>query len=231
MPMQQKPPKDRGARSSQAAYAIIKSQILNSELAPGSQITEQALAQALNMSRTPVREAVVRLEQEGLLTIVPRHGVQISSLSPSDMREIYEILLSLEPTAVELLTLRRPGPDMLAPLIEACDHMEAALKNDPPDMRAWIEADAAFHNQLLMMCGNKRLMAMALTVSEQAHRARMFTLPFRPAPHQSTVEHREVLEAMKKGDARLARTLYEHHRRRGGQAMMDLIERHSLRYL
>jgi len=222
---------DRGGRSSQTAYATIKAKILNSELAPGSQVTEQALAEELGMSRTPVREAAIRLQEEGLLAIVPRHGVQISSLLPSDMREIYEILLSLEPTAVELLTLRQPGPDVLAPLIAACDRMEEALNTEPPKMKVWAEADAEFHGLLTAMCGNKRLAAMVMTVSEQAHRARMFTLPLRPIPHQSTEEHRRVLEAILRGDARLARALYEYHRRRGAQAMMDLIERHDLRHL
>ena len=230
-PMRSNVVSDRGTRSSQAAYAIIKSKILNRDLAPGSQITELALARELDMSRTPVREAAVRLEQAGLLTIVPRHGVQISSLSPSDMREIYEVLLSLEPTAVELFTSRQPGPDVLAPVIEACDRMEKALRTNPPEMKAWIEADADFHSLLVTMCGNNRLRAMVMAVSEQAHRARMFTLPLRPVPHQSTAEHRAVLEAILKGDARLARNLYENHRRRGAQAMMDLIERHGLRHL
>ena len=183
------------------------------------------------MSRTPVREAAVRLEQEGLLTIVPRHGVQISSLSPSDMREIYEVLLSLEPTAVELFTSQQPGPHALAPIVEACERMERALRKSPPDMKEWILADAAFHSLLVTMCGNRRLTAMVMTVSGQAHRARMFTLPLRPIPHQSTSEHRSVLEAVMKGDAHLARKLYENHRRRGAQAMMDLIEHHGLRHL
>jgi DNA-binding GntR family transcriptional regulator len=57
-----------------------------------------------------VREALVRLEQEGLLEIVPRHGARISALSPADMREIYEVLTSLEPTAAELLARRKPAP-------------------------------------------------------------------------------------------------------------------------
>src|SRR3954469_6790368 len=90
-------------RSTEIAYLQIKQKILDNEYQPGSQVLEQDIAAALGLSRTPVREALVRLQQDGLLEIVPRHGVRISVLSPADMREIYEVLTTLEPAAVELV--------------------------------------------------------------------------------------------------------------------------------
>src|ERR1700692_4786334 len=114
-----------GQRFTEYAYRLIKRKILDNEFPPGAQILEQDIAAELNISRTPVREAFVRLKQDGLLEIVPRHGVRISTLSPDDMREIYEVLMSLEPTAVELLARRKPSDVDLAPLIAACDAMEA----------------------------------------------------------------------------------------------------------
>src|SRR5690606_22028140 len=132
-------------------------------------------------SRTPVREAFVRLQQEGLLEIVPRHGARIAALSPADMREIYDVLMSLEPTAAELLAARQPDRAELSSLIASCDAMEAALKGTP-DLQAWAMADETFHLSLARLCGNRRLAGMIMQVWDQAHRARMFTLSLRPLP-------------------------------------------------
>lgn len=224
-------PDEREARSTEAAYASIKARILDSDLPPGSHVLEQTLAKELGMSRTPIREALVRLQQEGMLQIVPRHGVRISTLAPSDMRDIYQVLVSLEPTAIELLTLRRPTREDLATLLTACDNMERALASTPPDLRAWAAADELFHTDLALRCGNRRLAAMIMTVWEQAHRARMFTLLLRQVPHRSTAEHRTVVEAILEGDPQNARKLYEAHRRRGGEELMAIIERHGLQRL
>lgn len=217
-------------RSAETAYARLKQQILDNHYPPGAQILESEITAELNASRTPVREAFVRLEQEGLLEIVPRHGVRISALSPDDMREIYEVLMSLEPTAVELLAARKPGRAELASLIEACDAMEAALQGEP-DLRAWAAADEAFHLNLARLCGNKRLAAMIMTVWEQAHRARMFTLTLRPLPVKSTAEHRAVVEAILAGDGVRAREIYHAHRKRGGNELTAIIERHGIQRL
>lgn len=222
-------PDDR--RSTTSAYAIIKARILDSAFAPGSQVLEQEIAAALGMSRTPVREALVRLQQEGLLEIVPRHGVRISALSPVDMREIYEILMSLEPTAVELLARRRPDRRDIACLVEACDEMEAALAATMPDLAAWAAADEKFHVNLAKLCGNGRLAAMIMMVWDQAHRARMFTLTLRPLPVTSTAEHRAVVDAILAGDVERARDLYFAHRKRGGSELTAIIERHGLQRL
>jgi DNA-binding GntR family transcriptional regulator len=218
-------------RSSDAAYLSIKAKILDSEYAPGSQVLEQEIADALSLSRTPVREALVRLQHEGLLTITPRHGVRISALSPSDMREIYEVLLSLEPTAVELLARRRPSPEEISPLIDASTAMERALSGPAPDLAAWAVADERYHLGLASLCGNGRIAAMIMTVWDQAHRARMFTLRMREPPHRSTQEHRAVVNAILAGDIPAARSLYEAHRRRGGEELMAIIERHGLQRL
>ncbi len=225
------PPDGPELRSSDAAYASIKARILDSVYAPGSQVLEQEIADALNLSRTPVREALVRLQHEGLLTIIPRHGVRISVLSPSDMREIYEVLLSLEPTAVELLARRRPSEEEIAPLIEASAAMESALAGPNPDLARWAAADEQYHLGLARLCGNGRLAAMIMAVWDQAHRARMFTLRMREPPHRSTQEHRAVVEAILAGDVPTARSLYEAHRRRGGEELMAIIERHGLQRL
>jgi DNA-binding GntR family transcriptional regulator len=218
-------------RSTETIYAGLKQLILDNKYPPGAQILESEITAAFNSSRTPVREAFVRLQQEGLLAIVPRHGVRISALSPTDMREIYEILMSLEPTAIELLVARKPDRAEIASLVQACDAMERSLKGRNPDLQAWATADEAFHMSLAHLCGNKRLAAMIMTVWDQAHRARMFTLPLRPVPLKSTAEHRTVVETILAGDGERARSLYLAHRKRGGQELLSIIERHGIQRL
>lgn len=213
------------------AHAAIRRRILDADWAPGASVLEGEIALELGLSRTPVREALVRLQQEGLVEIVPRHGMRVSALSPADMREIYQVLTSLEPTAAELLAERRPSRAELAPLHDACEAMAASLRGPAPDLRAWAAADEDFHAGLARLCGNRRLAAMIMTVWDQAHRARMFTLPLRPLPRISTDEHRAVLEAIAAGEPARAAALYVAHRRRGGAELMAIIEKHGFRQL
>jgi DNA-binding GntR family transcriptional regulator len=222
-------PARAGERSTEVAYQWLRQRILDNEYAPGTQILEQALADQIGISRTPVREALIELQQDGLVEIVPRHGVRILPLSPDDMREIYAILTNLEPMAAEELALRRPSPALIAPLVEACDAMEAAVAS--ADRAAWAKADEKFHLALLELCGNRRLTGIVMAMWDQAHRARMFTLKLRPLPVESTREHRAALEAILAGDAVKAREIYRAHRQRGGDELMKLIERYGLNNL
>src|SRR4051812_30542921 len=91
------------------AYDTIKRQIMDNELGPGEQVLERDLALRLGVSRTPVHEALIRLESEGLVEVLPRHGMRVLPVSPEDMLQIYEILTSLESTAAELLAELRPA--------------------------------------------------------------------------------------------------------------------------
>jgi DNA-binding GntR family transcriptional regulator len=216
-------------RSTAVAYQWLRQRILDNDFAPGTQILEQSLADQIGISRTPVREALIQLQQDGLVEIVPRHGVRILPLSPDDMREIYAILTNLEPMAAEELARRQPSAAVMAPLVEACDAMEAAVAAGDRD--AWAKADEKFHLALLDLCGNRRLAGIVMTMWDQAHRARMFTLKLRPLPVDSTREHRAALDAILAGDADRARDLYRAHRARGGRELIALIERYGLNRL
>ena len=98
-----------------AAYEQIRQRILDNAWPPGHRALEQEVALALGMSRTPVREALMRLQGEGLVEVVPRHGMRVLPVSPTDMREIYEILTALECMAAELVARKKPTDSDLAP--------------------------------------------------------------------------------------------------------------------
>ncbi len=188
-----------GASLVDAAYAQIRQRILDNVWPPGHRALEQEVALALGMSRTPVREALMRLRNEGLVEVIPRHGMRVLPVSPSDMREIYEILTALECMAAELLARRRPSDAELKPLVDATKAMDKALKTQ--DLDAWAAADERFHAHFIELAGNRQLQATVLNYWDRAHRARMFSLRLRPKPADSTREHRQMVERLRAGDA------------------------------
>ena len=211
------------------AYRTIKTRILENRYQPGHQILEQQLADDLGMSRTPVREALIRLHDEGLVELIPRRGMRIVPLAPEDMQEIYEVLTALEVAAVELAARRPLTAEELAPLDEALQTMETRLAAD--DLDGWARADARFHKALLTLAGNKRLAGMAATLADQVHRARMITLRLRPRPVKSIEEHREVLKALRAGDGARACEKHRQHRRAAAQLLLDLLSYYRLPHL
>jgi DNA-binding GntR family transcriptional regulator len=211
------------------AYRAIKQRILSTHYPPGAQVMEQELAQDLGMSRTPVREALVRLEKEGLCHIVPRRGMRVRALSPEDMREIYELLCCLEAKAVEAIALQPGRAATVRRLAQAVERMEAALESD--DLERWAVADDRFHHLIFEQCGNRRLRDLGLSLLEQARRVRMFTLRLRQKPIHSTADHRELIGLIEAGDARAARDLNWHHRVRAAQELIAILERYQLRHL
>ena len=209
-----------------AAHEQIRQRILDNAWPPGHRMLEQEVALALGMSRTPVREALVRLQSEGLVEVVPRHGMRVLPVSPTDMREIYEILTALECMAAEILARRKPSDEELAPLEQATQAMDRALAID--DLDAWARADEQFHAQLVALAGNRLLQATVMNHWDRAHRARMFTLRLRPKPVNSTREHMALVERLRAGDAEGAARENRAHRERASRELVVIFERFKL---
>ncbi len=207
------------------AAEILREKILSNELAPGSNHLELELAEMLGMSRTPVREAALVLQAQGLVEMRPRHGVFIRPLEAQDMEEIYQILTELEALAAYEVAKAGMSKDQLAELEETIVRMEASLDND--DRRAWAEADKDFHQLLVDMTGNERLKSIVSTYNDQVHRARLLTLYIRPAPHKSNKDHRNLFQAIRKGDADTARELHRRHRIEAKDMMIRLLREHG----
>ncbi len=208
------------------AYEQIRRRILDNVWPPGHRALEQEVALALGMSRTPVREALMRLSAEGLVEVIPRHGMRVLPVSPADMLEIYQILTALECTAAELLARRSPGAAELQPLVAATQAMDEALQRD--DLDAWAAADERFHAQLVELSGNRQLQATVLNYWDRAHRARMFTLRLRPKPMNSTREHMQMVERLRAGDIDGAARVTRAHRERASRELIAIFERFKL---
>lgn len=211
------------------AYQAIRRRILDNVWAPGYQAMEQEIALQLGMSRTPVHEALMRLHGEGLIEVIPRRGMRVLPVSPTAMREIYEILGALESAAAESLARRKPDAAKLQPLVEATETMAAALQAN--DLDAWARADESFHAQLVTMAGNKLLADAVFNHWDRAHRARMVSLRLRPVPHNSTQEHMELVERIREGDAEGAARVNLEHRRRASRELLAIFEHYRFQHL
>jgi DNA-binding GntR family transcriptional regulator len=208
------------------AYDEIRRRILDNEYAPAQQVLEHELAAELGMSRTPLREALVRLQNEKFVQLIPRHGMRVVPLSLQGLRDMYEVLTALELAAIERLARSHPDGRVLAPLDQALNDMDVALKQR--DLDAWVRADERFHRTLIDLCGNVRLAAMAYTLWDQGHRARTTTVRLRGSLTPSNREHRAVVEAIRRGNWREARTQHIKHRERTSQEIIDLLEQTRL---
>ncbi|MCP5374083.1 MAG: GntR family transcriptional regulator [Hyphomicrobiales bacterium] len=214
---------------SEVAYRELRRRILESEMPAGFQATEQEVAELLQMSRTPTREALVRLSNEGLVEIRPRHGMRVLPVSIADMREIYDILTSLEATAAGLVAERGLSPAEMAELERSLFDMDRALLDN--DLSAWAEADHRFHSLLVDFSGNGRLRAVVDTYLSQAHRVRMITLKLRPKPDQSNSEHARVVDAIKSRDGAAARRNHRIHRENAGRMLVSILQEMGLAQL
>ncbi len=204
------------------AYSRLKREILADRFRPGFQAFEPEIADMLQMSRTPVREALIRLESDGLIELVPRRGVRVLPVSPGDMKDIYQLLTLLEPEAAAEVAQRGVSADEMASLEQCCTAMQAALEQD--DLEGWAEADDQFHRELLAMSSNRRMVEYLNILFDQAHRARMITVRLRDRPVASTKDHRDILDAIVAGDADKARQVFREHRERASRELLKLLE-------
>jgi DNA-binding GntR family transcriptional regulator len=215
----------------ESAYLAMKTAIRDNVFPPGHQATEPEIARQLGMSRTPVHEAIIRLQEEGLVQVLSRRGVLICPISADDIREIYDVLIAVEGMAAALLA---GLPRELA--AAAADALEQETANMAEALRTerlmdWAAADDSFHQLLTERCGNRRLARIAATVRDQAHRARLFTLHLRPQPAASADEHRRITTAIRAGAPDEAELAARTHRTRARDVLLPLLARYGMRNL
>ncbi|WP_282607037.1 GntR family transcriptional regulator [Pelagibius sp. Alg239-R121] len=215
---------DSKAKSStQIAIEIIKKLILENKLPAGSNHLESELAKRLGMSRTPIREATLILEAQGLLQVKPRRGVKILSFSTDDMNEIYQILTELEGLSAELAAKKQFKDEDFSTAEQAIADMDQALELD--EREAWAIADEAFHNELIRLGGNRRVANIVEMYNDQVRRIRALTLYLRPSPTKSNDDHRNVLRAIRARDPETARSLHTAHRIQAGKILIELLQK------
>ncbi len=211
------------------AYRKLKNSILNNEFPPGYQALEPEIAKNLGVSRTPVREALIRLEAENLIELIPRRGMRVLPLVAEDIIEINQVLTGLEGVAVELLCKKKPSMDALQPMADSVEEMFSAL--DVDDIDSWADAEEKFHRLLVSLAGNRRLAVQVETVRAQSYRARKITLKLRPKPVSSTSGYAEVFEAISKWDWLKAKQRHYELRSEISGILKEVLERYQLPHL
>lgn len=178
-------------------FQTLRQAILKGELKPGERLMEIQLAQKLGVSRTPVREAIRKLELEGLVLMIPRKGVEVAEITIKDLEDVLEVRAALEELAVCDACENITEEQILA-LKEAADNFQAALESD--DLVKCAETDMAFHEIIYSATNNKRLLQILNNLREQMYRYRMEYLK-EPGTHKLLLkEHEAIYSALKKHD-------------------------------
>jgi len=190
-------------------YKILKNMIITREILPGKKISEETLAQEIGVSRTPIREALFRLEHEGIVKIIPRRGAFVVKPSRENIIEILQVREVLEALIVRLVT----------PLLEESDILELRsclekLRATPEEERHVIEytdSELEFHDLLRKKCPNQMLRRMMEMVNARLQIIRLRTVVLTGRPQKTLDEHTAILEMIEKGDAEAAEQLMRKH--------------------
>lgn len=215
--------------SSAIAVERLRELIFSGQLPAGSDHLEAELAVRLGMSRTPIREAALTLEAQGLLEVRARKGVRILPISIGDMAEIYDVMTALESMAAGHAAAKGYSLTDLAALEQTISEMETALSNE--NREAWAAADDQFHAELVRLGGNSRVMSIVALMADQVRRVKAVTLYMRPLPLQSNADHRDVLNAIHAGDTAAAQAVHHAHRTEAKITLMQLLVQNRLHML
>ncbi|WGT48221.1 GntR family transcriptional regulator [Tessaracoccus lacteus] len=156
--------------AAQTAYRYVKDQILRSELAGGTMLSEGEVASELGVSRTPVREAFLRLESEGWLQLYPKRGALVVPVAAGEADDVLQARLLLEGHGGASIAQQPPGrrADTLGRLRRIVSAQDSAL--DAGDLSTYGDLDSSFHEQLIDATGNDLLAAFAVTLHERQDR-------------------------------------------------------------
>ena len=182
-------------------YDHLRLLMARGELRPGGYLDLGALEARLGVSRTPLRDALLQLESEGFVAILPRRGVQVRALTRDDVRHVYEIVGALEGAAL-LAAFPRLGPPAAARLRSLNREMREAVKAG--DFDRYYERNLAFHDVFLDRCDNERLVRLVRTLKQRLYdwpRRRGFVKAWETA---SVGEHAAFARLVAEGDARAA---------------------------
>lgn len=182
-------------------FNTLRQAILTGELKPGERLMEIHLANKLGVSRTPIREAIRKLELEGLVTMIPRRGAEVAQITEKSMNDVLEVRRALDALCAEL-ACDRINEEGLESLKKSCVAFEAAIRTK--DAKKIAQADVALHDIIVQATGNQRLIQLVHNLSEQMYRYR-FEYIKDISQHENLVEeHRIIYESILKKDKKTA---------------------------
>ena len=186
----------------EVVFNTLREAILTGELEPGEHLMEVKLANKLGVSRTPIREAIRKLELEGLVVMTPRRSAQVAQITKEDLTDVLEVRRVLESLAIELCCKNRTEEDLEA-LRENLRNFTGCVKSN--DLTAIARTDVQFHEIIYNATGNKRLNQILYNLREQMYRYRLEYIKDQHTRNTLVQEHREIIEAMEARDVERAR--------------------------
>ena len=201
-------------------FNTLRQAILRGELKPGERLMEIQLANTLGVSRTPIREAIRKLELEGLVLMIPRKGAEVAEITEKSLRDVLEVRRALEELAVELVC-EKITDEQIQDLKGAAEDFKASLKDG--DITRIAEADVKFHDVIYMATDNQKLIQLLNNLREQMYRYRVEYLKRSDFHQQLIDEHEEIIETIENGQKERAVQVVCQHVDNQVEAVMDTI--------
>jgi len=201
-------------------YEVLRDAIVNQILKPGERLMETELAEEIGVSRTPVREAIRKLELENYVVMIPRKGTYVAGLSIKDINEVFEIRGALEAQAAALAAQRATQEEieeMQRIVFLGSAHWESS------DLQKIIELDTNFHELIYAASRNNRLQTMIKDLREQVQRFRTKTLAVPGRLKFALHEHKRIVEAIAERDVAASRKAAWEHIESAENALLDLL--------
>jgi len=205
----------------------LKENIINGILPPYKRLIEEKIAAEMEMSRTPVREAIQKLEKEGLIHKLPRGGYAISVVTVEDIDDVFGLRSVIEGYAAYLASLRATDED-IALLEEIVKKEEKCLKEKHYD--EIIELNTVFHEKLYKAARSSKLYAMIYDLRDYIHRFRVMILRYQDFVEISIKDHKDMITLMKAKDAARVEKLVRKHIMRGKNLLKKRIKRGNIKY-
>ncbi len=174
-------------------FNTLRKAILTGELKPGERLMEIHLANKLGVSRTPIREAIRKLELEGLVTMIPRRGAEVAQITEKSLKDVLEVRRALDALCAELACTRITDAEM-DHLKEACAEFEKATQQK--DVAVIAKADVALHDIIVAATGNQRLVQLVNNLAEQMYRYRFEYIKDKSQHEKLIEEHRIIYESI-----------------------------------
>ena len=201
-------------------FNTLRQAILRGELKPGERLMEIQLANKLGVSRTPIREAIRKLELEGLVLMIPRRGAEVAEITEKSLRDVLEVRGALEELAVELACDRINWEEIEA-LKVAATHFEETLQGG--DVTAYAEADVQFHDIIYNATDNQRLIQLLFNLREQMYRYRVEYLKRTEVHATLLAEHQWIIDCLEKRDKLTAKQAVSTHIENQAKKVIDTI--------
>ncbi len=189
-------------------FNTLRQAILKGELKPGERLMEMHLANKLGVSRTPIREAIRMLEQEGLAVTIPRKGAQVAKMTEKDLQDVLEVRDALDELAVTC-AFERMTSEQFVQLKEAMNAFEVAISTD--DVRQIVEADEAFHDVIYAAAANPKLENIINSAREQMYRYRYEYVKDASVYQQLVDEHKAIISGFEKKDLQYIKDIMHTH--------------------